>query len=155
MLDCPAGTVMSRLGRARGKLRKFLEPRVSTDGYRIELAGFQLSKCDDIRGRLTLYLDDELQGTERATVEAHLSECDDCAGAFARELNFLNQVRQSGPLHVAPPELRAKVEQTLSDGKTVPVVAAERNRLRRSKPITSYAGWLRRQQSCWCCCCPS
>ena len=28
VLDCPAGTVMSRLGRARGKLRKLLEPRI-------------------------------------------------------------------------------------------------------------------------------
>lgn len=27
VLDCPAGTVMSRLGRARGRLRKLLTPR--------------------------------------------------------------------------------------------------------------------------------
>lgn len=36
VLDCPAGTVMSRLGRARGKLRKTLsrwfEPRVKRTG---------------------------------------------------------------------------------------------------------------------------
>lgn len=72
-----------------------------------------MSKCEEIRGRLTLYLDNELQGTERATVEAHLSECELCAAVFARELNFLNTVRESAPLHVAPPELRAKVQQTL------------------------------------------
>lgn len=100
-----------------------------------------MSKCEDIQGRLTLYLDNELQGTERATVEAHLSECDDCAGVFARELNFLNQIRQSGPLHVAPSELRAKIEQALSDGQTVPVVAAEPNRL-RSLRSRSRLNWL-------------
>ncbi len=72
-----------------------------------------MSKCDDIRGRLTLYLDDELQGTERATVEAHLSDCESCAAVFARELNFLNTVRESGQLYAAPPELRAKVQQIL------------------------------------------
>ena len=72
-----------------------------------------LSKCDDIRGRLTLYLDDELQGTERAAVEAHLSECESCRAIFSRELEFLNTVRGSGQLYVAPPELRAKVEQVL------------------------------------------
>lgn len=33
VLDCPAGTVMSRLGRARGKLRKMLEPRVRRIDY--------------------------------------------------------------------------------------------------------------------------
>lgn len=73
-----------------------------------------MRKCDDIRGRLTLYLDNELQGDERATVEAHLSECETCAALFARELNFLEAVRKSGPLHQASPELRDKVRQILS-----------------------------------------
>jgi len=73
-----------------------------------------LKNCEDIRGRLTLYLDNELQGDERATVEAHLSDCESCAAIFTRELNFLNAVRESGPLHVASPELRAKVEESLS-----------------------------------------
>jgi len=72
-----------------------------------------LIKCDDIRGRMTLYLDDELQGTERATIEAHLSECQSCRAIFARELDFLNTVRGGGQLYVAPPELRAKVRQSL------------------------------------------
>lgn len=72
-----------------------------------------MSQCDDIRGRLTLYLDDELQGTERATVEAHLLECESCAAIFSRELDFLKTVRGSGQLYVAPPELRAKVQQIL------------------------------------------
>jgi len=76
-----------------------------------------LSKCDDIRGRLTLYLDDELQGTDRATVEAHLSECESCSAVFARELNFLKTVRESGQYYVAPPELRAKVQQILGQNR--------------------------------------
>ena len=76
-----------------------------------------MSQCDDVCGRLALYLDNELQGTERATVEAHLSECEACAAIFARELNFLNSVRTSGPLHVAPPELRANVEQILGQNR--------------------------------------
>jgi RNA polymerase sigma-70 factor (ECF subfamily) len=33
VLECPAGTVMSRLGRARGKLRKILEPRIGRIVY--------------------------------------------------------------------------------------------------------------------------
>jgi len=72
-----------------------------------------LRNCDDIRGRLTLYLDNELQGDERATVEAHLNECESCAAVFTRELNFLNTIRESGPPHVASPELRNRVEQIL------------------------------------------
>ena len=72
-----------------------------------------MSQCDDIRRRLTLYLDDELQGAERATVEAHVSECESCAAIFGRELEFLNTFRKSGKLYVAPPELRAKVQESL------------------------------------------
>ena len=72
-----------------------------------------MRNCDDIRGRLTLYLDNELQGDERATVEAHLNECESCAAVFTRELNFLNTIRESGPPHVASPELRNRVEQIL------------------------------------------
>ena len=77
-------------------------------------------KCEDIRGRLTLYLDNELQGEERGMVEAHLSDCESCAAIFTRELNFLNAVRESAPLHVAPPELRAKVQKIVSGGVAVP-----------------------------------
>ena len=73
-------------------------------------------KCEDIRGRLTLYLDNELQGEERGMVEEHLSDCEACAAIFTRELNFLNAVRESAPLHVAPPELRAKVQKIVSGG---------------------------------------
>ena len=81
-----------------------------------------MRKCDDIRGRLTLYLDNELQGDERATVEAHLSECEACAAFVARELNFLEAVRKSGPLHPASPELRDKVRQILNEGHREPAL---------------------------------
>jgi len=67
---------------------------------------------------LTLYLDNELQGDERATVEAHLSGCESCAAILARELNFLNAVREGGSLYEAPPALRAKIEAILNAGQT-------------------------------------
>lgn len=73
-----------------------------------------MSKCEDILGRLTLYLDGELQSDERATIEAHLSECESCASIFAREIGFLNAVRECGPLHVASPELRGRVQEALA-----------------------------------------
>ena len=79
-----------------------------------------MKKCEDIQGRLTLYLDNELQGDERATVETHLSECESCAAIFARELNFLNAVRESGRLHVASSALREKVDAILNDGQVLP-----------------------------------
>jgi anti-sigma factor RsiW len=91
-----------------------------------------LQKCEDIRGRLTLYLDNELQGEERGMVEAHLSDCEPCAALFARELNFLNAIRKGAPLHVAPPELRAKVKKILSQERV------EESRPRRASRVS----WL-------------
>ena len=76
-----------------------------------------MKKCNDIRGRLTLYLDHELQGVERASVEAHLTECESCAAVLARELNFINAVRESGPLYIASPALREKIQRRLSEGQ--------------------------------------
>jgi anti-sigma factor RsiW len=78
-----------------------------------------MKKCDDIRGRLTLYLDNELQGEDRATVESHLYECESCGALFERELGFLNAIRETGPLHVASPELRSQVQQLLAHWQKV------------------------------------
>ena len=91
--------------------------------------------CEEIRGRLTLYLDNELQGEERGVVEAHLSDCESCAALFARELNFLKAVRESASTHVAPPELRAKIQKILTDGASG---VAEVSRPRR----VSRLSWL-------------
>ena len=66
-------------------------------------------ECTEIRGRLALYLDNELQDDERLTIEEHLQGCEACARVFHEEQWFLDVIRQSGPLHVASPELRARV----------------------------------------------
>ena len=82
---------------------------------------------------MTFYLDDELQGSERAALEDHLSACEACGLLFDNERRFIGAVRGSHPLHIAPPELRASVEHLLSD--TTPPQAASpelRHRIRRS-----------------------
>ena len=89
-----------------------------------------MNKCEDIRGRLTLYLDNELQGAERAKVETHLTECESCASNLARELNFLKTIRESGPLYIASPELREKIERLLSERQVSAGAAQLRTRVR-------------------------
>ena len=79
--------------------------------------------CEDTCKRLNLYLDNELQGDERAAVEAHLQECGSCASVFKRELSFINAIRECGPMHVAPPALRAKVQETVNGAGPKPVPA--------------------------------
>lgn len=97
-----------------------------------------MRKCDDIRGRLTLYLDSELQGDERVTVEAHLSTCETCAAIFARELHFLDAVRNSGLQHEASPELRDKVRQILSEGRRAPAASQKQSAVWRPRRF----GWV-------------
>lgn len=80
-----------------------------------------MRNCEDIRGRLALYLDNELQGAERAAVEEHLQNCDLCSSFFEKEAGFLNVIRTSEPLHVASTKLRAKVQDILSGTQTEPV----------------------------------
>jgi anti-sigma factor RsiW len=65
-------------------------------------------------------------------VEEHLSDCESCAAIFDRELNFLNAVRESAAVHVAPPELRAKVQKILSGA------GVEESRPRRASRVS----WL-------------
>jgi len=76
-----------------------------------------MNTCEDICKRLNLYLDNELQGEERAAVESHLQECASCGAIYERELSFINAIRESGPIHVASPELRVRVQQTLNESK--------------------------------------
>jgi anti-sigma factor RsiW len=76
-----------------------------------------MRSCEDIRERLALYLDNELQDDERAVVEAHVESCDSCASFVEQELTFLNTVRASAPLHVAAPELKTKVAEIQNDSQ--------------------------------------
>ncbi len=88
-----------------------------------------MNNCEDICRRLNLYLDNELQGEERGAIETHLRECESCAAIFERELSFINAIRESGPLHVASPELRAKVQQTLTGAPRAVASFKSRSRL--------------------------
>jgi anti-sigma factor RsiW len=74
-----------------------------------------MNPCKKILTQVAFYLDDELQGSERASVESHLSACESCRDVFENERRFLELVRATRPLHEATPELRARVEDVLSE----------------------------------------
>ena len=88
-----------------------------------------MTNCETISERLNLYLDNELQGDERATVEAHVESCSSCAAFVEKELTFLNAIRSGGPLHVASPELKTKIAEIVNGAKQ----PATRERSRRRK----------------------
>lgn len=85
--------------------------------------------CADIRERLTLYLDNELQDDERAAIETHVQSCASCTAFVEKELAFLNAIRGSGPLHTAPAELKTKVGAVVGGSK-------------RPAPRSSWLKWI-------------
>jgi anti-sigma factor (TIGR02949 family) len=93
-----------------------------------------MNNCDDIRERLALYLDNELQGDERAAFEAHTQSCQSCASFVEKERAFLNAIRGSGPLHTAPETLRTKVAGIVNGATRA---TRERSRLRWILPVAA------------------
>jgi anti-sigma factor RsiW len=76
-----------------------------------------MRNCEDIQERLSLYLDNELQDDERATIEAHVQSCAACKAFVDKELAFLNAIRGSAPLHVASSSLRARIAAVIAGPK--------------------------------------
>lgn len=74
-----------------------------------------MDRCTDIRARLALYLDEELEGGERASFENHLRDCEACGRIVDSERSFLDAIRRSQPLYLAPDPLRASVAKLISE----------------------------------------
>ncbi|HSB08068.1 MAG TPA: zf-HC2 domain-containing protein [Blastocatellia bacterium] len=85
-----------------------------------------------MRTQITFYLDDELQGSDRANLETHLSECETCREIYDSEKQFLETIRGSRPLYNAAPELRTRVVSVLGGEapSTLPASAELRRRVR-------------------------
>lgn len=64
---------------------------------------------------LAAYLDGELDATQIATVEQHLSGCQNCSEEYARLLQQKEAIRQTLPYYNAPPELHQSVRKALRE----------------------------------------
>jgi len=101
-----------------------------------------MKNCEDIQRRLNFYLDNELLGEDRVAVETHLRECQSCAVIFEREQSFINAIRECGPLHVASPALRARVQETVSGSEREAPNAPEVSRSRLTWGLAIAAAML-------------
>ena len=92
-----------------------------------------MSNCKEILDRMTLYLDDELEAQECGNITVHLADCASCRVSFDSERRLLENVRGCGPLHLAPPELRERVEKLVNDPPMARLAPPElRDRIRRT-----------------------
>lgn len=68
-----------------------------------------MRSCTETGDRIALYLDGELDGSERALFEGHVAACAPCRAVLDRELGLLARVRSSRPFAEAPQALRGRV----------------------------------------------
>lgn len=85
-----------------------------------------MQACKDIRGRINLYLDNELQGDDRLQFENHLRDCEPCRSITRTEQRFLDSVREANPLHVASADLRARVLESVNATASNPLRSQRR-----------------------------
>jgi anti-sigma factor RsiW len=99
-----------------------------------------MTECIDIRSRLNLYLDNELQGDERVHFEHHLYVCQSCRSVAQAEKRFLDTVRTAEPLYIASPELTSRVRSVLHlpDSDAANASGASRS-LRKHRVIATIA----------------
>ena len=96
-----------------------------------------MNRCKDIRSRLTMYLDHELEGSELNTFEAHLVDCVRCQAIFEHERRFLETIRQLRPLHTASDELKDRARAIIQqppETSVAPVAAKSGIRQVRNQP---------------------
>ena len=94
-----------------------------------------MTLCDDIRGRIPLYVDHELSGAAALELEAHLSDCPACRLAYDNLRAVVDAVRVAGPLYEVPPESLAAARRQIS-------AAENRQRLRRWLPVAIAAALI-------------
>jgi anti-sigma factor RsiW len=107
-----------------------------------------MKRCEEARDQIAFYLDDEIRGNELAEFEAHLDICADCRRLCEEERRFLALVRASRPLYVAPVELCASIEQTLSNAPA-PYAASPESRRRVERSVWRATATLSRARRAW------
>jgi anti-sigma factor (TIGR02949 family) len=77
-----------------------------------------MMSCEEIRKKLSAYLDGELEGSEQGVIASHLESCHLCFREY-EELQRLNGVLANLDPVEAPPNLWRRVERRLSSPERV------------------------------------
>lgn len=93
-----------------------------------------MNDCEQIRDRIVLYLDNELESTECADLTKHLEVCRACRVVFESERAFLESVRGARRLEEASPELRQRAQEILTGGSIRASVSEKQRGARLLRP---------------------
>lgn len=83
--------------------------------------------CEQIRDRIILYLDDELEAAECADLTKHLESCRWCRALFESQRAFLESVRGVRVLQTASQELRERAKEILAGSGQSSLVKGSHN----------------------------
>jgi anti-sigma factor RsiW len=72
-----------------------------------------MNRCDDCLSRIDFYLDDELREDDLEIFKRHIDLCASCREELDWRHLFVERVRSSRPLYVAPSEFRDRISQML------------------------------------------
>ena len=106
-----------------------------------------MDNCEQIRGRLVLYLDDELEAAECAELTKHLDSCMRCRAVFQSERAFLESLRGVRVLQTAGPELRNRSKEILENADAISSITTsasykQKNPWRRARYLVPVAAVL-------------
>ncbi|RMD92861.1 MAG: hypothetical protein D6814_16350 [Calditrichaeota bacterium] len=76
-----------------------------------------MKSCKDIEPLLTAYIDAELGSDDVKMVEAHLSQCVECAEKLEKERGIKRMVHEHYRMEVTPVHLRARIRRTIAEGR--------------------------------------
>ena len=69
--------------------------------------------CDEATRLMDGHLDAELDPITSQAIEQHLRECPDCDKAYKAHALLIGAIRETGPYHKAPTELRDRIQSAL------------------------------------------
>jgi len=75
-------------------------------------------RCEEAQELITARVDNELSADERASIDAHLKTCADCALAFEQESALKRRLQASSREVTAPLALRRDIESKLAGGES-------------------------------------
>ena len=91
--------------------------------------------CEDVRERLSAFLDDELDPLASREIQQHLDTCPACGDALGRMRELSERFRADAPYYTAPDSLRVRVTQAAWND-------ASRGRVPGPRMGAAARGWL-------------
>ncbi|WP_432664204.1 DUF4349 domain-containing protein [Wukongibacter baidiensis] len=89
-------------------------------------------RCEEVRDFLSLYIDNELNDKERADIEKHLKDCEECNREY-EDLLTIKQLLAETPQVELPSNFKAELHE-----KLVECVAQESNTLEDNKEVINF-----------------